>query len=115
MIALPYPAAQLWPNGRYHWSVRARQIKKHREWARLATLADNTRPATVGRIIATLYPKPRGPAPDRDNTIAAIKAYLDGIADALGVNDRTFPVPVILFGERTAHGGVVIALEPEGV
>ncbi len=111
MIELPFPAAPLWPNSRSHWAVYARAVKQMRGWAKLATLADATRPASVGRIVATLYPKSRGPMPDRDNTVAALKSTLDGIADAYGVNDRDFPVPIIQFGERTAHGRLVVHIE----
>lgn len=112
MIQLPYPRKALWPNGRSHWRAKAKQVKKHREWARLATLADATRPTVVGRLIVTLYPKPTGPAPDRDNIVAACKAYVDGIADAYRTDDRDWPVPTVIIAERCAHGAVVVAIEP---
>lgn len=112
MIALPYPHKALWPNGRAHRMAKAREVRKHREWARLATLADATRPAVVGRLIVTLRPKPRGPAPDEDNTAAAMKAYQDGIADAYRVDDRTFGQPRIIIAERCQHGAVTICIEP---
>lgn len=110
MIELPYPAKALWPNGRAHWRTKAAQTKKHRAWAHAATLADNTRPAAPTGILATVYPKARGPLPDRDNTVSALKAYQDGIAQACKVDDRTFAAPRIQFGERTANGAVVIEL-----
>lgn len=112
MIVLPYPAKALWPNGRAHFRTKASATKKHREWAHIATLGWHGRPATVGRIEITVHPKPRGPEPDRDNCVAAAKAYLDGIADAYRANDRDFPVPVIRFGCRLKSGGFVIEIEP---
>ena len=44
-----------------------------------------------------VHPKPKGPKPDRDNCVAAAKAMLDGIADALKVNDRRFEAPSVTF------------------
>ncbi len=88
--------------------AKSREVKKHRQWARLATLADNTRPGEVRQLVVTVYPKPRGPLPDNDNTSAAVKAYQDGIADAYGVDDRTFAQPRIQFAERCEHGKFVI-------
>jgi crossover junction endodeoxyribonuclease RusA len=61
-------------------------------------------------LVVTVYPKPRGPIPDADNTSAACKAYLDGIADALGINDRTFTAPRIQFAERCKEGRFVISI-----
>ena len=115
MIELPFPANALWPNSRHNRYEHARQVKKHREWARLATLADATRPATVGGLVATFYPKATGRMFDRDNATAALKAYQDGVADAYRVDDGTFDQPRVLIGERTKHGKVVIALEPKEV
>lgn len=113
VIELPYPHKALWPNGRAHWGSKQREVKKHREWAKLATLADRTRPGAVRGLVVTVYPKPRGPLPDNDNTIAAVKAYQDGIADAYGVDDRTFAQPRIQFGERCREGKFVIHLDSE--
>ena len=110
MIVLPYPSKALWPNGRSHWAQKARETKKHRAWAYAATLADSTRPEAPTGIVATFYPKARGPLPDVDSCVSALKSFQDGIADACRVNDRTFAAPRIQFGERTANGSVVIEL-----
>lgn len=111
MIELPYPAKALWPNGRAHWAAKSTATKKHRQWAHDATLAALGRSKGTPRAWSiTVYPKPRGPLPDRDNTLAAMKAYQDGIADALGLNDREFPSPTLHFAERTATGKVVVVL-----
>ena len=34
----------------------------------------------------------QGGKPDADNCLAACKAYLDGVADALGINDKDLDV-----------------------
>jgi crossover junction endodeoxyribonuclease RusA len=113
MIELPYPHKALWPNGRPHHFAKAREVKKHRAWAHDATLATFPRcfkPPERLLWLVTIYPKPRGPLPDRDNASAACKAFFDGIADGLGINDNRFDEPRIQFGERTANGKVVFTL-----
>lgn len=96
MIELPFPDGALWPNGRAHWAVKAREVKKHRRWAALATKAAHIR---IGDspipVHVVCHPKSRGPAPDRDAVVSACKAYIDGISDALGINDRHFAAPTV--------------------
>lgn len=54
-------------------------------------------------IRLTVSCKPRGPEPDRDGCISAAKAYFDGIALALGQNDRLFdPQPVHFIGRNSS-------------
>jgi hypothetical protein len=65
--------------------------------------------AEVGPIRVTFCPKPKGPAPDMDNCIAAFKAGADGLADALGVNDRHLRF-AYEFGERCKDGGVIVEI-----
>ena len=105
MIALPYPHKALWPNGRAHWAAKAREVKKHRQWAALAAKAASLRLGDSPIPVAiTVCPKRHGPAPDADNCVAAAKAYLDGIAAALSVNDRHFAAPTVTISpERTGQ------------
>ena len=100
ILILPFPPPHCWPNARSrsHWpKVRAKASAK--KWAQIACLEwRNDYP--VGEqftIQVTCFPKPTGPAPDGDNINAAAKAYIDGIAAAMGVNDRNFTVlpPII--------------------
>lgn len=105
-FTLPFPAKILWPNGRGHWAEKARAVKSHRggAWA-MARLEGITGLDRDGRfsIAVTVHPKTRHPI-DRDNCVAALKSYLDGIADAIGVDDRTFDTPTIAFGEPIKGG-----------
>ena len=99
MIDLPYPAKALWPNGRARYHAKARATNDHRDWAYLATMEAMGRAAGFVPTAITIYvhAKPKGPLPDKDNCIAAAKSSLDGIADALRVNDRSFPAPLVVF------------------
>lgn len=111
MIELPFPAKILWPNGRGHHMVKHRETKKHKEWARRATLAayPGYRPESTVTLIATFYPKTANTI-DKDNASAALKAYQDGIASALRVDDSTFNEPRIHFGEPVKGGKVVVRI-----
>lgn len=113
-IELAYPHKALWPNGRAKWPQVSREKKSHRRAAWLATLeAFGVGAAWDGgqvKLAYTVHPKPTGPLPDLDNTLAAMKAYQDGIADALKLNDAHFAMPTVTFGERCKGGKVVVNL-----
>ena len=106
IVQLPFPHKALWPNGdKAHWRVVGDQKKKHKAWAYAAALAalGGQKFVPSGDKIAirlTVSSKPKGPECDRDNAVAAMKVYLDGIAMALGVNDRTFDAPIVHFSGR---------------
>ncbi len=110
MIELPFPAKILWPNGRGHHMAKHREFQKHKGWAFAATLAANVA-APIGKVewSATFYPK-TSHAIDDDNARASLKSYQDGIAKALGVDDKTFAAPRIHFAEPVKNGRVVIVI-----
>lgn len=120
IVDLPLPHKILWPNGRTRSAYyRAAEFKKHREWAILATAAAGFASRQAARLVEppipvtiTVYAKPSGPLPDRDNCSAAAKAYLDGIAYKLDINDRYFAAPVVHFA-RAREGRFVIEIGAE--
>lgn len=109
MIELPWPPKELSPNARVHWSVRARATKAFREQAYwLAKASSLPRVAFDGPIAFRVeFQPPDKRHRDDDNIIAAFKSARDGIADALGVNDRRFAASY-LFNPRPVKGGKVI-------
>jgi crossover junction endodeoxyribonuclease RusA len=111
-FGLPFPAKILWPNGRGHWAEKARAVKSARKAAWAAALAAGVKSLPVGGrygLAITVYPKTRHPI-DRDNCVSAAKSLIDGIADALGVDDRTFDTPSISFGEPVKGGMLSLTL-----
>lgn len=112
-ISLPFPDKILWPNGRGHHMAKHRAFQKHKQWAHSAALAAGARlfrPA--GERVAIRYtvtPK-TAHAIDSDNAVAAMKAYQDGIALAVGVDDAAFAVPEIAFVAPKKPGGVEVDL-----
>ena len=103
-IVLPWPFPALWPNKRPHWSAKARATRSYRHMTKLCANG-----AKAGPIRLTFCPKPLGPKPDLDNCIAASKALADGLADAMGVNDRELRFTYEL-GDRCKDGAVIVEI-----
>lgn len=112
MIVLPFPHKALWPNGRPHFMTKAREVKKHRQWAFHAARAAITDPFDWNgepiQLRYTITPK-TAHAIDKDNAVAAMKSYQDGIAQALKVDDSAFAVPIIEFAKPMKPGSVVVS------
>ena len=106
-VRLTWPDRASHPNSRGHWSKRAKANKAMREAAYYLTLGAKLKAPENGDIsvVLTFYPPDRRQR-DRDNLLSNCKAYLDGIADALGVNDSRF-IPTIRMADET--GGYVLA------
>lgn len=113
MIILPWFDSALSPNARTHWAKKAAAVKSARTIAYLRTreagFGKHTFAGYDGRIDVWIdfYAKTRR-YPDGDNALAACKAYLDGIADALGVNDSRFVHHPFVMNETFDGGKIVI-------
>ena len=104
-VTLPWPPKGLSPNARLHWAAKAKQAKAYRMACfALCIEAGLKAPepknevleilglkAGVGRLHLWIdfYPPDRRHRDD-DNMIAAFKSGRDGIADALGIDDKRF-------------------------
>jgi len=102
-IILPVPDRSISPNAQRGQSkfaayAKARRVKLHRTRARLRTLEaighlyhaqGRAVPSFTGYTLAHFFPTAAWR--DDDNADAACKAYRDGIADALGIDDRQLP------------------------
>lgn len=94
-------------NDRVHWRVRAKQAKLERSAAYLVTKKHELPVlVTITRI---------GPATlDKDNLQGACKSIRDGIADRLGVDDRSPAIEWRYVQQKRGKGvyGVEIDIEP---
>lgn len=92
IVTLPWPAAVLSPNARSHWASKARAIKGARRQAWAATLEamKGKKPCWQAAALSWVFHPKTANTPDADNAISSCKAFADGIADALGINDRHF-------------------------
>lgn len=107
MIELPFPPASLSGHGNGSWYDKRRVIKQHRDWACIATRAAMpTLPAEWDIPIHFRFVPPDRRS-DRTNYPNRLKPYIDGIADALGINDRRF-LPSYEFCEPEKPGRVEV-------
>lgn len=119
IIDLGWPAKELWPNGGFgNRYANARARKSAREEAFWATkhvkpLDWNHDGGTI-RIHVIGHPKTRNEV-DAQNLIAGLKPHFDGIADALGVNDRLFAAPTVEWGDPAKGGRVTVRVETSGM
>lgn len=99
-VMLPFPDRRLNPNSSKgkHWAATVALRKSARIDATLLTRAAGKewRFAPDAEIALTItFIQPDRRARDRDNLLAACKPMLDGVADALGINDSQFePVTI---------------------
>lgn len=116
-ITLPWPDRALWQNARVHWAVRSSASRSHRQracfeavWAGAKHLEITGRP----RLAWTLQP-PDKRRRDLPNVIAALKPAIDGIQDALGIDDQHFlhewPAR---FADPVKGGAVVVTIKNQG-
>lgn len=90
VIVLPLPSKGLSPNARLSWRGKAKLTKAHRlraKLAALALLAASPGPASVPTRYSLAFYWPDRRRRDDDNAAASCKAYRDGIADALAIDD----------------------------
>lgn len=97
-LNMPWFPRVLSPNSRGHWSEVAKAKKSYRElWYFLTkeAFARKPLPGTYAQVHLTIefYP-PTKHKQDLDNMLAAIKSGLDGLADALNVNDEQFTLTI---------------------
>lgn len=113
IVELGWPAKQLSPNVSTHPMVLHRFKKAAKNEAYWATRI--VRPfdwASDGpfSVHLTAYPPKAWRTGDDDNLVARVKAHLDGIAQALEVNDRLFQAPTVRWADRTERGKLVITI-----
>lgn len=91
-VVFPWPPKDLSPNARLHWAKLAKAKKAYRHACHI--LAKQAGAAVLAgaekvQVHLTFYPPDRR-LRDQDNIFSAMKSGLDGLADAMGVNDRNF-------------------------
>lgn len=93
-FTLPWPQSKLSPNARVHWSTLAREKKAYRSacWLTALDQLHGWRPEVPeGPLLVELeFVPPNRRSYDRDNLIARIKSGLDGLSDALRIDDKRF-------------------------
>jgi len=104
-VELPWPPSVLSPNNRSHWGRKSDARKKYK--ADCILLSRHKSPLfRDGKINVkiTFFP-PNNRSRDMDNMLASIKAGLDAVAQAWGVDDSRF-VLTLDVGAAVKHGAV---------
>lgn len=110
------PAAVLSPNGRSHWSAKAEAVQTARWAAKLATCDALSRepvafPAEGDVAVELVIHWGKGRRfLDDDNALSVLKPYLDGVADALDRDDRTFRLQIPEQVRAQGPPGVFVSL-----
>ena len=103
-IELLWPASILWPNAsrKVHWSKRGAVAREARAYARYVVLELPAIDRKIHKqksyhLIVRVYPATARKF-DLDGCLSALKPSLDGVCDALGIDDYTFN-PITIFRE----------------
>ena len=109
VLELPWPDRRLSPNAREHWSVTSKHKRAYR--ARCRAIGESVGIGALRgsensvRVDLTFFP-PDKRARDWDNMLAAMKAGLDGLADAMGVDDHRWKLGFEV--SDPVKGGIVL-------
>lgn len=113
-LVLPWPSKDLSPNGRVHWSRKAKATKHARQTAVVLAHEAGWRalqlPAGKLHLWVSFHQAPGKALPDDDNMLGRFKAYRDGIAQALGIDDKRFISHPVVSSERRPGGQVVVRI-----
>lgn len=109
-VNLPFPSKKLSPNARLHWAAVAKVKKQYRHecfWLTVehynAVRANPPVPEEGNLTLEVTFYRPTRRAYDRDNLLARMKSGLDGVADALHINDKRFDPVIIRVAEETGN------------
>ena len=117
-ITLPWFDKVLNPNVNSHWTKKAQAKKLARSNAAILatpykTEFEHANEKTRFELKVTFYP-PNARCHDLDNCFSSLKAGIDGICDALGINDRHILVVTLIKGspDPLKQGKVLFCLTP---
>ena len=111
-IDLSWPDKLLWPNGgrsnRYAVHRVGKKAKDDAFWAtKIVKPLDWTHDGEPISIHIRAYPKTAN-AVDAQNLISGLKMQFDGIASALGVDDKHFRAPTVEWADPVKGGRVIV-------
>jgi len=115
-VELPWPSYRLSPNARNHHFVGARLKRTAKLAGYYIAISHGVSRIVPGELPVTVLFQPKsGWRGDEDNAIASMKSYLDGIALAVGVDDRLWRIDWQWDRAPRKTGSVVVTLHPRMV
>lgn len=112
VVDLPWPPPELSPNARKHWLAMAKAKKRYRTNCWIVTLQQRDSKPLEGKgpwkLTLEFHPPPRSGAQrgDDDNLVARMKAGLDGMCDALQIDDTQLRLQAPVRGAWSKEGSV---------
>ena len=116
-VVLGWPPSDLSPNARLHWAKLAR-AKKHYRSACYSVSKEQLKKFKTDNIPERLvlemtFIPPDKRNYDRDNLVARMKSGIDGLADALKINDKRFNTVISTMDQDYLGGFVRIRILQE--
>ena len=117
-VVLGWPPSDLSPNKRLHWAKVA-SAKKHYRQACLSVTKEqlkkygkcNNLPERL--VLEMTFIPPDRRSYDRDNLVARMKSGIDGLSDALRINDKRFNTVISTMDQDYLGGFVKIRILQE--
>jgi len=108
---IPYPSPRLSPNARGHWAKSSPIRKAYRhECATECRIQGAKKMQGKVHAIITFHP-PDKRRRDLDNMLSSFKSGIDGIVDAIGVDDSEWTI-TISKAAPVVGGKVVVGIKP---
>ena len=110
-VTLPWYSKEVSPNSRVHWSVHSRAKRQHKELAKIYTMNANVSFSDDKHkvFLNIIFCPPSKRRYDLDNCLASCKAYLDGISQAIGIDDSRFAIQMQM-SEDTFDGSIRVTI-----
>ena len=110
-VTLPWPPRECSPNARVHWATKARAAQQARttaHWLAIEASTGKMDPKPINVTITFCEPDRR--RRDMDGMLSQSKNMLDGIADAIGVDDHLWSLS-LRRGDVRKGGAVVVEID----
>ncbi len=108
-LILPWPPSILSPNSRAHWAVKSKAAASYRTACAWETKAAKIKIDWDGMVhLWITFYAPDKRHRDDDNLVAQFKNGRDGVADALGINDKRFRIHPWLSTDVVKNGSVKV-------
>lgn len=109
-ISFPWPPAALTPHAKGSPWPKINATKAYRYQAKILATIAKVPACPTARLVFTYHPPRRGS--DCQNVHGRLKALIDGIADAMGVDDKAFRCAFPeTFADPVKGGAVVVEVQ----